>query len=368
MTRIFSIKRYDKILLLLISALFVIGLILIASVTQFSLKKMIIQGIAFLLGVIFLFLSSAIDYSILKRYDWYLYAMSILLLLLVYVPGLAADVQYGARSWINLGFMNFQTSEAAKVTFTLAYSSFLERRKNKLNSLMEVLPAFLYPLPILLLLKKQPDLGGILVFCSITAMCLFIAGLNKRYIIGGILLIVIAVPLIYKFQLLNPHQMVRLEAFLHPNDPSYEGNHQVIQSMTAIGSGQIFGKGLFKGTLIPFGFLPVPESDFIFSILGEEFGMVGMGIVITLFFLLLSRIYSIAIHSKDFYGTLIAMGFFAMFFYQTFQNIGMTIGLIPVTGVTLPFVSYGGSSILMSMVIIAIIMNIYSKSHSSLAY
>lgn len=368
MKRIFSMGKYDKILLLLVCILFSIGLVLIASVTQFSTKKLVIQGLAFLLGMIFLFLSSGVDYSVLKRYDRYLYIISIILLLLVYVPGLAADVQYGARSWIDLRFMYFQTSEAAKVTFTLAYSSFLERRKNKLNTIAEVIPAILYPVPIIYLLKKQPDLGGILVFCMISAFCLFIAGLNKKYIIGGLLFLVITIPLIYKFQLLEPHQMERLEAFLHPGDPTYKGNYHVIQSITAIGSGQIFGKGLFKGTLIPFGFLPVPESDFIFSILGEEFGIIGMGIVIVLFFLLLSRIYSIAVHSKDFYGTLISMGFFGMFFYQTFQNIGMTIGLIPVTGVTLPFVSYGGSSVLMGMIIISIIMNIYSKSHSSFIY
>lgn len=368
MKRIFSLKRYDKILLLLVFILFAMGLVLIASVTQFSPKKLIIQSLAFLIGLTFLFLSSAIDYSILKRYDWYLYAISILLLLLVYIPGLAAEGQYGARSWIDLGFMNFQTSEAVKVTFTLAYSSFLERRRNQLDNLVQVLPALMYPLPILFLLKKQPDLGGILVFCSITAFCLFIAGLNKKYIIGGMVFIIVAVPLIYKFQLLAPHQMVRLEAFLHPNDPSYEGNHQVIQSITAIGSGRIFGKGLFKGTLIPFGFLPVPESDFIFSMLGEEFGMVGMGAMIIIFFLFLSRIYSIGVHAKDFYGTLIVMGFFGMFFYQTFQNIGMTLGLIPVTGVTLPFVSYGGSSVMMSMIVISVIMNVYSKSYSGFAY
>ncbi len=367
MKKLFFLRGIDKLLLLCVVLLVAIGFVLIASVTQFNSRKLMIQGIAFLLGIAFMLGSTIIDYSALKKYDWYLYALSIVLLLLVYVPGLG-KVQYSARSWIDLQFMDFQTSEAVKVTFTLAYASFLDRRKNQLNTLAEVIPTFLYPLPIIFLLMKQPDLGGILVFFFITIACLFMAGLNKKYIIGGIIFIAVAIPLIYKFQLLEPHQMVRIEAFLHPGDPSFEGNQQVIQSMTAIGSGQLFGKGLFQGTLIPFGFLSVPESDFIFSILGEEFGMVGMGTLILIVFLFLSRIYSIGIKSKDSYGTLVVFGYLGMFTYQSFQNIGMAIGLMPVTGVTLPFVSYGGSSVLMSMIIVSIIMNVYGKSHVTVDY
>ncbi len=365
--KIFSTKRFDKILLLVLFLIFGIGLMLVASATKMSMRKLTIQGAAFILGLIFMYLSTAIDYSVLKKYDWYLYALSIIFLLLVYIPGFGIE-QFSARSWVNLYFMQFQTSEATKVTYTLAYSAFLERRRNQLNSIGEVIPALLYPLPIVFLLKKQPDLGGILVIFFITIFCLFMAGLNKKYIIGGIVFMLIAVPIIYKFQLLELHQMQRLEAFLHPGDPAYIGNEQVIQSITAIGSGQLFGKGWLKGTLIPFGFLPVPESDFIFAVLGEEFGMVGMGTLIVLFFIFLSRIYSIAMGAKDFYGTLIVSGFLGMLFYQVLQNIGMTIGLMPVTGVTLPFVSYGGSSVMMGMVIVSIIMNVYGKSHSSFAY
>ena len=367
MKKIFSGKGIDVALLGIVIMLFSIGFVLIASVTQFSTKKLMTQGIAFLIGLGFMALSTTVDYSVLKRYDWHLYALAILFLLLVYVPGLG-KVQYSARSWINLKFMHFQTSEASKVLFTLSYSAFLDRRRNNLNTILEVIPAVAYPMPIFFLLLKQPDLGGLLVFFCITVFCLFIAGLNRKYIFGGILLVAIAVPIIYKFELLAPHQMQRLEAFLNPGNPNAKGNYQVLQSMTAIGSGQIVGKGLFQGTLIPFGFLPVPESDFIFSMAGEEFGMVGMGIIIFLFFLFINRIYSIAVRAKDFYGTLIGMGFLGMFLYQIFQNIGMTIGLIPVTGVTLPFVSYGGSSVMMGMVIVSILMNIQGKSSSNSLY
>ncbi|WP_028829437.1 rod shape-determining protein RodA [Proteocatella sphenisci] len=359
-------NKYDWSLLLIISILFVIGIVLITSATQFDKKRLMIQSLSFVMGIFVILMSAMFDYRIMKRYEKQLYIATIVLLLLVYVPGLG-KAQFGARSWINLGFMDFQTSEAAKITFTLAYASFLDRRKNKLDTMSEILPALMYPVPILLLLLKQPDLGGVIVFISITLVCLFVAGLNLKFIFNSLVIFALSTPIIYKF-ILRDHQRVRIDAFLNPGDPSYEGNFQVIQSMTAIGSGGFFGKGLFNGTISQYGFLPVTESDFIFAVLGEEFGFVGMAFVIILFFLFLSRIYAISKHAKDFYGTLVSTGFMGMLFYQVMQNIGMTIGLMPVTGVTLPFVSYGGSSMLTTMITIALIINIYSKSHSSFAY
>ena len=184
----FTSKRFDKLLFGLICILFIIGLVLIYSASRSTTlggKRLMVQSVAFLIGLTFMYLSTAIDYSILKRYDWHLYGLTMILLLLVYVPGLGSD-QMGARSWIDLKVIYFQTSEAAKVTFTLAYAAFLDRRRNNLNTLMEVVPAVLYPLPILFLLYKQPDLGGILVFAAIILFCLFVAGLKKKWIIGGL--------------------------------------------------------------------------------------------------------------------------------------------------------------------------------------
>lgn len=359
-------RKIDWTLMLIICLLFLIGMVLISSATQFDKRRLIMQGGSFVIGAGIVIFSGLFDYRILNRYGKQLYFITIALLLLVYVPGLG-KAQFGARSWINLGFMDFQTSEAAKITFTLAYASFLDKRKNKLNDLSEILPALAYPLPMLLLLLKQPDLGGVIVFVSISAVCLFATGLNLKFIANSLLTLALSTPIIYKF-ILRDHQRVRIDAFLNPGDPSFEGNFQVIQSMTAIGSGGFFGKGLFNGTISQYGFLPVTESDFIFAVLGEELGFVGMAVVIFLFFMLLTRIYSIAQNAKDFYGTLITSGFLGMLFYQVFQNIGMTMGVMPVTGVTLPFVSYGGSSMLTTMIIIAMIMNVYSKAHSSFAY
>lgn len=359
-------KKYDWMLFSVIVILYIIGMVLISSATQFDVKRLVIQSGSFLIGLTFVLMSGIFDYRILKKYEKHLYILTIFLLLMVYIPGLG-KVQFGARSWIDLGFMDFQTSEAAKITFTLAYAAFLERRKDKLNTLSEIAPALLYPMPIIILLLMQPDLGGAIVFLAITGVSLFAAGLNIRFIFNTLLIVALSTPILYKF-VLKDHQKVRIDAFLNPGDPSYAGNFQVIQSMTAIGSGGILGKGLYQGSISQNGFLPVTESDFIFAVLGEELGLIGMLVVILLFFIFLNRIYLVSRNAKDDYGNIMASGFLGMLFYQIFQNIGMTIGVIPVTGVTLPFVSYGGSSMLMTLIIMSIIFNIYNKSQIGFVY
>jgi rod shape determining protein RodA len=158
--------------------------------------------------------------------------------------------------------------------------------------------------------------------------------------------------------MMAPHQKERIEAFLHPDDPTLKGNYQVMQSLIAIGSGGMTGKGLYNGTQNQEGFLPVQESDFIYAVIGEEIGVIGMGIVILLYALFLIRMIILARDAKDFYGTLIVIGVMSMFAYQIIQNIGMTVAVIPVTGVTLPFISYGGSSLLTSLANLGLVLNV----------
>jgi len=206
----------------------------------------------------------------------------------------------------------------------------------------------------------QPDLGGAIVFSFIIFGMLYISGLNLKIVLYAIFTALVCSPIIYNY-ILRPHQRTRIDAFLNPGDPSYEGNFQVIQSMIAIGSGKLFGKGLFNGTQNQYGFLPVTESDFIFAVLGEEFGLIGMAVVLILYFIFFRRLFEIATSAKDFYGTLIVVGITSMFLYQFVQNVGMTMGVMPVTGVTLPFVSYGGSSMLASMMALALVFNVSVK-------
>ncbi len=356
-------KDFDFILFIVVFFLFLIGLVLISSATGIneggSFKRLIIQTISYILGIIFIIFSMFFDYNDFKKHEKKLYILGIVLLLLVYIPGLG-KTQFSARSWINLGIIDFQPIELVKLTFILGYAKYLEERKDMFYNIKEILLAILYPLPIIILIMLQPDLGGAIVFSFIIFGMLYISGLNLKIVLYALIGAIVCSPIIYNY-VLRPHQRTRIDAFLNPGDPSYEGNFQVIQSMIAIGSGKVLGKGLFNGTQNQYGFLPVTESDFIFAVLGEEFGLLGMSLVLILYFIFFKRLYLLATSAKDFYGTLIIVGITSMFLYQFVQNVGMTMGVMPVTGVTLPFVSYGGSSMLASMMALALVFNVSIK-------
>ena len=216
-------------------------------------------------------------------------------------------------------------------------------------------------MPIILLLMKQPDLGGAIVFFCIVFGMLFLAQINMRIVNRIVVSIVLSFPIIYLYvldKILSPYQMQRIKNFF---EPSSGDNYQVFRSIVAISSGGLFGKGPFAGTQNNLGFLSVSDSDFIFAVCGEEYGVIGMVILVAIYFLFLTRILYIAQTSKDLYGSLIVMGILSMFIYQFVQNIGMTMGIMPVTGLPLPFVSYGGSSMLMSMISIGLVENVASK-------
>ncbi|MCT4594952.1 MAG: rod shape-determining protein RodA [Anaeromicrobium sp.] len=353
------VKHIDVGLIIIVILLFVISVVMISSathVTKYGItRKVEMQVIAFFLGVIVVMTILIIDYNTFSSFARPIYIGSIILLLCVYVPGLG-KAQYGARSWINLGPVDIQPSEIVKIGFILSFASFLEKRENKLDTLKELIPVFLYAAPPILLVLKEPDLGNALVFVVIMIGMTFASGLNYKFITRGTLLGAVCTPIAYK--LMAPHQKVRIDAFLNPSDLSLPGNYQVMQSKIAIGSGQLIGKGLYNGTQNNNNFLPVQESDFIFAVIGEEFGLIGGIIVIALYFMFLYKMIKITKDAKDKYGSLVVVGITSMFAFQIFENIGMTMGVMPVTGVTLPFISYGGSSILTNMVAIGIVLNV----------
>ena len=353
------IKELDFKLIINILCIFIFGLIMLTTATHANetgnYKEIVKQLIAFLLGVIMIILINIVDYNRLgERYKLF-YVLSIVLLLSVWVPGLG-KVQEGARRWIKLGPLYLQTSELVKLTFIISYAKIVEKSKGKLNNIKEIIPVVLKAFPILMLMLMQPDLGGTIVFGCIMMGMLFTAGLNIKIIRNVAVIIVVSLPLIY--MVMAPHQKVRIEAFLHPDDLSYKGNYQVVQSMIAIGSGGTKGKGLYNGTQNHSGFLPVSDSDFIFAVIGEELGAIGMAFVLLLYALFLIRMINMARDAKDFYGTLVIIGVMSMFAYQIIQNIGMTMALIPVTGVTLPMISYGASSLLSSLIAIGLVLNV----------
>ena len=221
------------------------------------------------------------------------------------------------------------------------------------------MPLIIYALPFLGLLLAQPDLGTALVFMCIIAAMVFTAGLDGKIIKRAIIIVVALMPIMY--MLMADHQKQRIEAFLHPEDITLKGNYQVMQSLIAIGSGGVTGKGLYQGSQNQEDFLPVQDSDFIFAVVGEELGVIGMVFLIGLYIAFIFRLIYAAQQARDFYGTLIVIGVLGMFGYQIIQNIGMTVAVIPVTGVTLPFVSYGGSSMLTSMANLGLVMNVYMR-------
>ena len=353
------IKQLDWKLIIIVLCIFSFGLLILSSATHanetgnyFQLYK---QGAAFGLGVLMIIGILMFDYNFLGKYYKGLYVISLVLLGIVLIPGIGAE-RGGARSWLNLGPLDFQTSELVKLTFILSYAKIVESKKDKLNTLKEIIPVVIYAIPFIGLLFAQPDLGTAIVFCCIIAGMLFTAGLNIKLIKRVIIIAIVSLPLMY--MMMASHQKERIEAFLHPDDPTYKGNYQVMQSMIAIGSGGLTGKGLYNGTQNQEGFLPVQESDFIFAVIGEELGVIGMLVVILLYTLFLLRMIILSREAKDFYGTLIVIGVMSMFAYQIIQNIGMTVAVIPVTGVTLPFISYGGSSLLTSLANLGLVLNV----------
>ncbi|MCT4632179.1 MAG: rod shape-determining protein RodA [Firmicutes bacterium] len=356
------LRNLDFTLIALVLVIFTLGLVMIATATNVNelglTRQVKIQFIGFIIGTVMLLCILAIDYNTFGDFYKSIYVISILFLLSVYIPGLGI-VRNNARSWINLGIIDLQTSEIAKIGFILSYAKFLELRKGQLNTIKDLIGPVAFILPFLLLLLKQPDLGSALVFLSIAFGMLYVSGLNYKIIFAGIVGAVVSLPLIYK--MMKPHQRIRIDAYLNPQDLSLPGNYHVFQSKITIGSGGVYGKGLFMGQYHRYDYLPVQETDFIYAVLGEELGFVGGAVVIALYFMFLMRMLTISRKSKDLYGSLVAVGITFMFAFQIIENIGMTMGVMPVTGVTLPFISYGGSSVITSLLSIGLLLNVYMR-------
>lgn len=356
------IRNIDFGLILIVISLFVVGMIAIASATRildegFS-REVKVQAFAFIIGLIAVIVILLIDYHLLGRMYKFIYAFSIIMLLLVYVPGLGV-VRGGANSWIDLGVMDLQTSEVAKIGFIIAFAKFLENHEEDLNSIKTLFKIGIFIAPFLFLIYKQPDFGTMLVFVSIIGGMLLVAKWDWRYI--GITIGVGIIGGMNASKFLDEYQMNRLFAFLEPENLLLPGNYHVNASKTTIGAGMMTGRGLFKGIYHKGDWLPVQETDFIFAVWCEETGFVGGALIIGLMLLLLMNLMKISYQAKEKYGTYIVTGIVFMFLFQIFENIGMTMGLMPVTGITLPFVSYGGSSMITNMMMIGLALNVHMR-------
>ncbi|MFR7989471.1 MAG: rod shape-determining protein RodA [Anaerovoracaceae bacterium] len=357
------IKNIDKVIVAVVVLLAVLSVLMIGSTqidSGFFGRDVIVQIAAYILGIVAVFIILSFNYTLFSGLEKYLYILSLVLLLLVYVPGLGVE-QFGARSWISLGFTTVQPSEIVKILFILIMAGYLNEHRDDLYNFKGLIKAGIVAAPIIIIVLKE-DFGSALVFCAIWVVMIFFAGINLKVFAKFFALVVAAVPVAYVF--MADYQKERIEAFLHPENLDLSGNYQVWQSKVAIGSGGIFGKGLFNGTQKELDFIPVQTSDFIFSVVGEELGMVGGLSVIGLFTIMLVRMAGIVKNALDFYGALIVVGIIGMFTFQIFENIAMTMGLMPVTGITLPFLSYGGSSILSNMIALGFALDVGIRSKS----
>jgi len=303
-------------------------------------------------GLVAMLIVMSIDYHSIAHWSNIIYAINIVVLLSVLFAG---EEGGGAQRWIGIGSFTLQPSEFAKLALIITMAKHLEKKKS-LDNLRDLFTVFLHMAVPMLLIAKQPDLGTSLVFVAITFGMMFIAGLSYKMLAGIVAVGVLSLPVVWQF--LKPYQRDRILVFLNPYlDPLGKGYH-VIQSKIAIGSGKIFGKGLYQGTQNQLDFLPVKHTDFIFAVLGEELGFIGGIVLFCIYFMLLYYSIRVAFKARDLLGTYMVVGVVSMWAFQILVNIGMNVGIMPVTGIPLPFMSYGGSSFIMNMMAAGLILNV----------
>lgn len=357
-------RSFDYLLLLTVLAIMMVSLVIISSATMDSLSGDAFyvkrQAIWFLVSFGVMLLIISMDYTNFYRLSPYFYVLTVALLIAVIFLGREGG---GAQRWIDLKFFNLQPSEFAKLSIIISLSRHLAAREGDFESPLSVIPTFLHVGIPIGLIFLQPDLGTALVFIAIMFGMLFMAGAKIRhlfmYVAGGA---AVGIPLLWK--LLKDYQKMRLIIFTNPELDPLGAGYQLIQSMIAVGSGGLMGKGLFAaGTQSSLSFTPEPHTDFIFSVLAEQTGFVGTVVLLLLYTLLIFRIIRIAAQAKDTFGMLICIGVASMMLFQILINVGMTIGMMPVTGLPLPLMSYGGSSLLMNLMAMGLVLSIGMRRH-----
>jgi rod shape determining protein RodA len=305
------------------------------------------------IGVMVSVLIFRIGYQRLIDFGYYLFAVNIVLLVLVLVIG---DVRYGARRWIEMGSFAFQPSEFAKITFIFALAKYLGGARDRIEKPKAlIVPLAMAAVPMLLIFK-EPDLGTALIFIPILFTMLLIAGARLKHILLVLGAGLVTAPFIWLF--LKDYQRARLLVFLNPNADPLGAGYTIIQSKIAIGSGGLLGKGWLAGTQNQLNFLPERHTDFIFSVVGEEWGFIGGAILLWLYYRFIEKGMIIAETTSDMYGKVLAYGIVTIFAVHIIVNIGMVCGLMPVVGLPLPFMSYGGSFLIMALACVGLLENI----------
>ncbi|WP_276901233.1 rod shape-determining protein RodA [Dialister micraerophilus] len=358
------LRRVVSTLIFTVLGLVFISLLIIGSATHANIADkpgqfdfVIKQGVFLIVGIIFSIFTLRFDYKILYKWSNWLYVINLIFLLIVKFAGTSA---LGAQRWIQIGPITLQPSEFAKFFMIISLAKLLSKHPEGFKTWKSLIPVVALMFAPTLLIFIQPDLGTSLVFAAITMGMLFICGLEMKLVKRALLGLMLVMPFIWFF-VLHSYQKMRIMVLFNPNVDPFGSGYHVIQSKISIGSGGFIGQGLFAGTQSQLNFLPENHTDFIFSVIGEELGFIGAILILFLYFVLLYRAISISKASGDSFGSLIACGIFSMWLFQVFINVGMTLGIMPVTGIPLPFMSYGGSALVMNLLCVGLLMNIYLR-------
>ena len=354
-------KDTDIGLVIIIAAIFSIALLALYSASHrpnadipvnYAVKQVLWMGIALCVCILIM----RFGYERFLDYGYVIFALNLLLLILVLVAG---STKFGARRWLSIGLFTLQPSELCKISVITALAKYIASNSNRINEKRVLLGALLICLLPMFLIIKQPDLGTAIVFIPVLLVILYVAGAKKRYILSFIIMGLGTLPFLW--HILKPYQQKRLLVFLNPDVDPLGAGYTVTQSKIAVGSGGVFGKGWLSGTQNQLNFLPERHTDFIFSVIGEEWGFAGSLLLIVFFILLIRRLSNIANLTHDGKGSILISGIVTLLWFQIFVNISMTIGLMPVVGLPLPLVSYGGSSLMTTMALIGLALSVRQK-------
>lgn len=368
-----TLWQVDWVLVIGVLALSAIGSLLIWSATysRTSLTEgnqhafLVRHALNFAIGLVLAVLAAVTDHRRVRMLTPVLYAASVVGLILVLVPGVGAVIN-GSRSWIQLPWMSIQPSEFAKLAVIVGMALLIAEKgetNHREARTIDIAQAIAVAAIPVLLVMLQPDLGTVMVLGSIVFGIVAVSGVPKRWMLGIVTAATVIAVLAIQFNVLKKYQLARFTAFADPSQDPQGIGYNVNQARIAIGNGGVFGQGLFHGSQTQNAFVPEQHTDFVFTVAGEELGLIGAGAIICLFVLILWRGLRIAVNARDAFGRLIATGVVCWFAFQAFENIGMTLGIMPVTGLPLPFVSYGGSSMFAGLLAVGLLQNIHLRSH-----
>jgi rod shape determining protein RodA len=364
-------RNFDNLLNFAVIGLLFIGTLLVYAGTrewfrsydldpEYYLKR---HTLNILIGSLLAYGTTLIDYRLLRAYTPIIWLVAVIGLVIVLIPGLGAEIN-GARAWIALpGGFQIQPAELAKIAIIVGIAMILADRDNAHEDPtdLDVLKALAIAAVPVLLIVAQPDLGTVLIICAAILAMIAASGAPSRWVVGLLILAIVGIFTAVQTGAVSQYQIARLQSFVDPSaDPQATG-YQLRQSRITIGSGGILGKGLFNGPQTNGRFVPEQQTDFIFTVAGEELGFIGCSLILALYLLFFVRAFAICRRSSDLFGRLVCIGVIAWFSFQTFENIGMTMGLMPMTGVPLPFLSYGGSSMFANLIGVGLLQNVHAR-------